>query len=129
MPEVETSRTGSLVFMLLWLLLQIIHQSYSIYNFLGALQQLAPPQPCIVDELLRPNTEHPEWGAILNTPKTLKENMQNIQGLIDQLPPLQEEVRVNTAKHWCSGCRKCHQHGLEDMVFFWLTSPLTPVAG
>ena len=86
--------------------LQIIHQSFSIYNFLGALQQLAPPRPFIVDDLLRPNPEHPEWGAIMDTPKVLREQMQNIQSLIDQLPPLQEEVRAQHTLSNCSFCAK-----------------------
>ena len=79
----------------LWLLgMQIIHQSASIYNFLGALQQHAPPPPFIVSEVLGSVTEHPEWGAITDTPRVLKEQMQSIQSLIDQLPPLQEEVCI-----------------------------------
>eukprot|EP00892_Ulva_mutabilis_P009658 jgi/Ulvmu1/7064/UM033_0124.1 len=70
---------------------KIIHQSASIYNFLGALQQHAPPQPFILGEVLHPVTEHPEWSAITDTPRVLKEQMQSIRSLIDQLPPLQEE--------------------------------------
>jgi len=78
------------------LLVQIIHQSASIYNFLGALQQHAPPQPFVVNEVLGTVTEHPEWGAITDTPRVLKEQMQSIQSLIDQLPPLQEEVCIRS---------------------------------
>lgn len=81
--------------------MQINHQNFTIMNFLGALQQLAPPQPFVVDEILRPANEHPEWRAVMHTPKLLKEQMQGIQELIDQLPQLQEEVRDPAASCHC----------------------------
>jgi hypothetical protein len=73
--------------------LQVIKQSATLFNFLGALQQKAPAQVTITDSLVHDMPPDPEWEAIMAMPATIVSQMKDIETLAASLPKLRTEVR------------------------------------
>jgi hypothetical protein len=72
---------------------QIIKQSATVVNFLGALQQKAPAQTAITDSLVHQIPEDPEWVATLAMSATIVTQMRDIQTLAQSLPEINSQVR------------------------------------
>ena len=77
------------------LLVQIIQQSATIFNFLGALQQKAPPEVAIIGEKVSGAPDDAEWPAVLQMPQALVTQMQDIETLAKLLPKTASEVRTH----------------------------------
>lgn len=64
----------------------MIEQSATLFNFLGSLQQRAPPQPVLVDSLVREQAADEEWAAVRALPDVILSQMDGIRELAEQLP-------------------------------------------
>lgn len=75
------------------LCVQIMDQANTCLHFCGALQQRAPAQQSILDNLMHPVQEDPEWQQVIEMPKVLHSQMEEIQALLDKLPQPCDHVR------------------------------------
>lgn len=67
-------------------------QANTCLHFCGALQQRAPPQVAILDDLVTPAEKDSEWEQVTEMPEVLHSQMQEIQELLDKLPQTKDQV-------------------------------------
>ena len=87
---------------------QIIQQSATLFNYLGALQQKAPAQLTITDALIHELPADTEWADTVTMPATIVRQMRDIDALAQSLPALKSEARITRPHFLCCRSRLIH---------------------